>query len=99
DVAKLAAVQDRLLGAAARLLRPGGLLVYCTCSLQPEEGRPRIEALLAAGAPFRRRPVSPGELAGQGDLLSVDGDLRTLPCHLGEKGGMDGFYAARLERL
>ena len=99
DVATLVAVQDRLLGAAARLLRPGGLLVYCTCSLQPEEGRQRIDALLAAGAPFRPRPVRPAELAGLGDLLSAEGDLRTLPCHLGEKGGMDGFYAARLERL
>lgn len=99
DVAKLARLQDRLLAAAAGWLRPGGLLVYCTCSLQPEEGPARVAALLADGAPFRRRPIAAAQVGGLAELVSADGDLRTLPCHLGEKGGMDGFYAARLERL
>ena len=99
DVAKLARLQDRLLAAAAGWLRPGGLLVYCTCSLQPEEGPERVAALLADGAPFRRLPIDAAQVGGLAELVSADGDLRTLPCHLGEKGGMDGFYAARLERL
>ncbi len=99
DIAKLTAAQDRLLAAAAAMLRPGGLLIYCTCSLQPEEGPRRVDALVAAGAPFRRRPIEAGELGGLDELIGEAGDLRILPCHLAEKGGMDGFYAARLERL
>ena len=56
----------------------------------------RIEALIGAGAAVTREPVKPGEVGGMEDLISADGDLRTLPCHLPEQGGMDGFYAARL---
>jgi 16S rRNA (cytosine967-C5)-methyltransferase len=98
DVAKLAALQDRLLAAAIEDLAPGGTLVFCTCSLQPEEGPARIAALLAGGAPVTRRPIDPAELAGSGELLTPEGDLRTLPCHWAGRGGLDGFYAARLER-
>jgi len=96
DVAKLAALQDRLLAAAIEDLAPGGTLVFCTCSLQPEEGPARVAALLAGGAPVVRRPIDPAELAGAGELLTPEGDLRTLPCHWAERGGLDGFYAARL---
>src|SRR5690606_10864905 len=99
DVARLAAVQDRLLRAAAETVAPGGVLVYCACSLQPEEGRARIAALLEGGAPFARRPVEPAEIGGLAEAITPDGDLRTLPCHLAEAGGMDGFYACRLVRL
>ena len=59
DVAKLTAVQDRLLAAAMALVKPGGLLVYATCSLQPREGVERIEALLASGAPRNACRSSP----------------------------------------
>ena len=77
---------------------PGGSLVYAACSLQPEEGPGRIAALLAAGAPVARVPVAADEVFGQADWLSPEGDLRSLPCHLAELGGMDGFYACRLRR-
>jgi 16S rRNA (cytosine967-C5)-methyltransferase len=99
QVAALAALQDRLLRAAPAMIRPGGLLVYATCSLQPEEGPERIAALLQAGAPFERAPIGAAEVAGLGEAITADGDLRTLPCHLAEAGGMDGFYACRLRRL
>lgn len=95
DVAALAAAQSRLLVAAASMVRPGGLLVYCTCSLQPEEGEARIEAFLGQGG-WARRPVAAEEVGGLAELITPAGDLRSLPCHLSEKGGMDGFYAARL---
>jgi len=99
DVAKLAITQARLLNAAVAMLKPGGLLIYCTCSLQPEEGAAQIEALLASGAPVRRVPVQPDEIGGWAELITPAGDLRTLPYHHQEIGGMDGFFAARLERL
>ncbi|MEE8500082.1 MAG: RsmB/NOP family class I SAM-dependent RNA methyltransferase, partial [Kiloniellales bacterium] len=99
DIAVLTALQDRLLAAAVEMTAPGGNLVYAACSLQPEEGPERIAALLAAGAPVARAPVAAAEVFGRADWLSPDGDLRTLPCHLAELGGMDGFYACRLRRL
>jgi 16S rRNA (cytosine967-C5)-methyltransferase len=96
DIAKLSAVQDRLIDAALRLTRPGGTLLYCVCSLQPEEGPERIAAALARHGDLKRAPLAEGDVFGLGELLTPQGDLRTLPCHLAEQGGMDGFFAARL---
>ena len=93
----MAELQQTMLTNAAGLVAPGGLLVYATCSLEPEEGERQVAAFLAAQSQFRARsaidPVShrcgppPGSLAA--------GELRTLPFHL---SGMDGFYAACLRR-
>jgi 16S rRNA (cytosine967-C5)-methyltransferase len=100
DIAALAALQKRLLQRAVALLKPGGTLVYCTCSLEPEEGEQAILSLLAAEPDMRRAPVEASEVAGLDDIVTADGDLRTLPCHLPHTdprlGGLDGFYAARL---
>jgi len=98
DVAKLAALQARLLQAAIAMVRPGGTIVFCTCSLQPEEGPGQIAALLRTDAPVERLPIQPSEIGGLDSLIDANGDLRTLPCHLSEEGGIDGFYAARLRR-
>ena len=98
EVAKLAAVQARLLAAAVQMVRPGGLLVYCACSLQPEEGPHIVDSLIAAGAPVARVPIDAVECGGWDEVLTSSGELRTLPCHLGGEGGIDGFYAARLQR-
>ncbi len=98
DVARLAALQARLLAAALDSVAPGGLIVYCACSLQAEECEDQVEALLAAGAPIERLPVTPNEVGGAAELITPAGDLRTLPSHWPERGGMDGFYAARLRR-
>lgn len=99
DVIKLAKVQDRLLSAAVEMVRPGGVVVYCSCSLQPEEGPERIEAALGSGLPVERAPIQPAEWGGMEELVSTEGDLRTLPSHFAPMGGMDGFFAARLKRL
>jgi 16S rRNA (cytosine967-C5)-methyltransferase len=100
DIAALTALQKRLLQKAVALLKPGGTLVYCTCSLEPEEGEQAVDALLASDAGVRRAPVGAAEVAGLTDILTPEGDLRTLPCHLPHDdprlGGLDGFYAARL---
>ncbi len=69
------------------------------CSLEPEEGDQQIADFLARRSDFVRAPVTPDEVFGRRELITADGDLRTLPCHLAERGGMDGFYAARLRKL
>ncbi|WP_342725506.1 RsmB/NOP family class I SAM-dependent RNA methyltransferase [Bradyrhizobium sp. B097] len=100
DIAALTALQKRLLHKATNLLKPGGTLVYCTCSLEPEEGEHAIAALLASESGLRRAPIEKDEVAGLDDIITADGDLRTLPSHLPNAdprlGGLDGFYAARL---
>ncbi|MBH5372290.1 RsmB/NOP family class I SAM-dependent RNA methyltransferase [Bradyrhizobium glycinis] len=100
DIAPLAALQQRLLRKSVSLLKPGGTLVYCTCSLEPEEGEQAVAALLAAEPALRRAPIVASEVAGLDEILNRDGDLRTLPCHLPNAdprlGGLDGFFAARL---
>jgi 16S rRNA (cytosine967-C5)-methyltransferase len=102
DIAQLASLQRRLLKKAVSLLKPGGTLVYCSCSLEPEEGEAAIAALLAAEPTLRRRPIASSEVGGLAELINPDGDLRTLPCHLPHAdprfAGLDGFYAARLVR-
>ena len=98
DLAQLSRLQGELLESATRLVRPGGVLVYCTCSLEPEEGEQQIARLLASHPEMARRPIEAGEVGGLNEAITKDGDLRTLPCHWGEQGGMDGFFAARLIR-
>jgi 16S rRNA (cytosine967-C5)-methyltransferase len=99
DLTKLTALQDRLLRAAIEMTAPGGRIVYCTCSLEPAEGPARIAALIESGAPIEPIPLRPEEIGGLAELITPTGELRTLPCHLPELGGLDGFYAARLRRL
>ncbi len=98
QIAPLARLQDRLLAAAGDMIEPGGQLVYATCSLLPEEGPARIAALLDGGAPFSRDPIAGEEIAGLGELITAEGDLRSLPSQLSELGGLDGFYVCRLRR-
>jgi 16S rRNA (cytosine967-C5)-methyltransferase len=98
DVARLNEAQARLLEAAVRFLKPGGVLVYAVCSLQPEEGPERIAALLEGDLPVERDPIRASELKGLPVELGPAGEVRTLPCHLGESGGLDGFFVARLRR-
>ena len=99
---KLVDLQARLLERAATFVRPGGTLVYCTCSLEPEEGEQQVERFLAANSTFTRSPVTSSEIGGLSDAITPAGDLRTLPCHRfpgHDKGlGMDGFFVARLVR-
>jgi 16S rRNA (cytosine967-C5)-methyltransferase len=97
DVRALVETQDRLLAAATSMLRPGGRLIYAVCSLQPEEGAPRIATALARGG-IRRDAFATAELADFREGLTEEGFLRTHPGMWPERGGMDGFFAARLIR-
>ena len=96
DVRALADLQTKLVAAAAKLLKPGAPLLYAVCSLEPEEGPAVVAEALRNG--WRRAPLARGEIQGADDFLTADGDLRTLPSHWPEIGGLDGFYAARLLR-
>jgi 16S rRNA (cytosine967-C5)-methyltransferase len=102
DIAALATVQAGLLDRAIALTRPGGRLVFCTCSLEPEEGEALIADALSRDSRIRRLPITAAEVSGVPEFVSEEGDLRTLPCFWPDDeprlGGLDGFYAARLER-
>jgi 16S rRNA (cytosine967-C5)-methyltransferase len=95
-VSRLTLTQDRLLVHALELLKPGGTLVYAVCSLEEEEGPARIDALLARLPQVTLVPVQPAELPGLTEAISPNGDIRTLPSMWPERGGLDGFYVARL---
>lgn len=101
-LAALVALQRRLIDQAIRSLKPGGLLVYSTCSLEPEEGPDQIRRLTLIDAPVDRVPVTSDEVFGLSELITAEGDVRTLPIHLPNAdprlAGMDGFFAARLRR-
>ena len=98
DVAKLATIQDQLLDRAATYIKPGGILMFVTCSLQSEEGPERITAFLDQHTDFARAGIQKAELPGLEAAITADGDLRTLPNLLGNDGGMDGFFVARLNK-
>ena len=94
DIKTLIQAQDRLLAAAAAMLKPGGRLIYAVCSLQPDEAVPRIAHVPG----LRPDPLTVQELAMLPEARTVEGNLRTHPALWSERGGMDGFFAARLIR-
>ncbi len=96
-IAEMAAIQTQLLARAAAWVRPGGLLVYAVCSLEPAEGEAQLEAFLAAHPAYSIDPVLPDELP-QGIIAHPRGWLRTLPGTLADQGGCDGFFIARMMR-
>ena len=98
DVTVSAAAAYEILEAGADMVEPGGVLVFSVCSLEREEGEEQIAAFLSAHPEFSRAPITAAEVFGHNEWITPDGDLRTLPCHFSDKGGMDGFYAARLRR-
>lgn len=99
DVAKLADVQHRLLDAAALRVKPGGRLVYCVCSLEREEGETQIIAFLRRNPAFRTVAADPAAVGAPAEAVTPEGWLRILPSQWPEHGGLDGFFAARLERI
>jgi 16S rRNA (cytosine967-C5)-methyltransferase len=102
NIATLGKLQADLLDRAVTLTRPGGAIVYCTCSLEPEEGEGQIAALLRRNPDVRREPIEASEIGGMTECITPLGDVRTLPCHLPaptpRQSGLDGFYIARLRR-
>jgi 16S rRNA (cytosine967-C5)-methyltransferase len=101
DIDTLVALQAKMLARAALLTRAGGRIVYCTCSLEPEEGEQQIAGFLRRNPDFSRAPIS-AEDGIPAEFVNRDGDLRTLPCFWPNEdprlAGIDGFFAARLVR-
>lgn len=95
DQEKLVALQRRLLTNALDMLKPGGILIYCTCSIQKAEGEKQTEWFLSQGLPVQLSPIAAGELSGIEEMLTPKGEIRALPCHWKDIGGIDGFYIAR----
>jgi len=89
---RAAARQARLLDAAAPLVKPGGTLIYATCSLEPEENEEIVESFLSRHPDFTRSPRD--HRAVPAELLTAAGDFQSLP----QRHGVDGAYAARLVR-
>ncbi|MGN6517026.1 MAG: RsmB/NOP family class I SAM-dependent RNA methyltransferase [Rhizomicrobium sp.] len=98
DTNLTAQAAGELLDVAANMVASGGTLVFAVCSLEPQEGPEQTADFLARNGCFRRSPIRPEEIFGLDEAIDANGDLRTLPCHLSHRGGMDGFYAARLIR-
>jgi 16S rRNA (cytosine967-C5)-methyltransferase len=91
-----AQAQARLLAAAAKMLKPGGRLVFATCSLQPEEGEAHLARAAALG--LEPMPWTAADLSGLPEAITPQGCLRTRPDFWPTRGGMDGFFAMRLRR-
>lgn len=92
DLAVMSTVQREILRTAASAVRPGGLLIYSTCSLEPEENDAPVDAFLAEHPDFVLEPPPSGTVP---DTVLDQGRLRVLP----HKHGVDGAFAARLRRV
>lgn len=99
DVSSLVELQARLLDNALDLLAPHGILVYCTCSLQKDEGEHQIERVLSSHPDVDRIPIQASEVGGLADMITPRGDVRILPSQMAEYGGIDGFFISRLVKL
>jgi 16S rRNA (cytosine967-C5)-methyltransferase len=103
DIGATTALQRRLLGHAIDLTKPGGTIVYCTCSLEPEEGENIVSAMIEQDRRVRRKPITSTEFPVLEEFITPLGELRTLSCHWPDPDprmcGLDGFFAARLERV
>ena len=99
DVKNNLETQKRMLRLACGLLKKGGTLIYCVCSLEAEEGEKQIEQILETELPLKLSPIAPNELGKEMSMMITEkGEFRSLPSYLSDRGGMDGFYCARLRK-
>lgn len=102
DIAAMVTLQQKLIDKALTMINPGGMVVYCTCSLQREEGEAQIKNALNRHETVQRLPFTAEDhpvLAGPlATAINRDGDIRLHPAMAADHGGMDGFFISRLIR-
>ena len=101
DVEKQAELQKEILNQTPKILKTGGMLIYCTCSISKLEGEKQIAAFLEANPNFKIIPITSEELCGDNrleEIITAEGFIRTLPQHLADFGGTDSFFVARLKK-
>lgn len=96
-IGEMAELQWKLFDRASQWVKPGGVLVYATCSLEPREGEEQLKRFLAKHGDYAIDPVRADEVPA-GIAPNADGTLRLLPGMLADAGGLDGFFIARLRR-
>ena len=99
DIAKLAALQEKLLRHAVSLLKPGGRLVFSNCSIDPSEGEDVVDRVLADMPGLRLVAINPSDWPGLETAITPRGEFRTTPAMLAKQGGLDGFYAAVIAKI
>ena len=80
-------------------MKPGGVIIYSVCSLQPEEGPAVVDTVLSQDRRIVRDAITADAVGGESAFITPSGDLRTLPNHWPDRGGIDGFYGALLRRV
>lgn len=98
DIDRLVQVQETILDNAFDMLAVGGVLIYCTCSLQKAEGEHQISRFLERHSNASKIAISATEIGDMDECVTEDGDLRILPFHRAAHGGMDGFFVSRLTK-
>ena len=98
DINRLVSLQINLLHHVPKILKSGGMLIYCTCSLQKKEGEEQVQKFLNKNPDFVTVPIEVTEIGNLQNAITSEGWLRILPTQLSDHGGMDGFFAARLQR-
>lgn len=98
EIGRLIDLQAQLIDHALSLLKPGGRLMFCTCSLLPDEGECQIEAALARHDGLRVEQAARDRPWVEPGWITAEGGLRLRPDYWPERGGMDGFYMALLRR-
>jgi 16S rRNA (cytosine967-C5)-methyltransferase len=98
DLQRLINVQASILDNAYKMLAPGGVLIYCTCSLQKAEGEHQVLKLFEQYEDAHKLPITADEIGGLEAPITEHGDLRILPHHMAAIGGMDGFFISRIRK-
>ena len=98
DIARLVHIQAKLLRHAYSVLAPGGILIYCTCSLQKSEGEQQIASFLKETPDAHKIAIRPDEVGDMQEIITEDGDVRILPYMRAASGGMDGFFISRIRK-
>ena len=99
DILSLSILQRKLLDSSWKLLKKDGCLIYCTCSLEKDEGEDQISRFLKENKDAEIDKIIPSEVQGVEDLITTEGLLRIFPDKFSKIGGIDGFFVARLKKV